>query len=303
MIYLKQFTFPTLHEEIGFLHPPDSLLSDKTVLTHSGSFYPFNVLPNAGLTGTVKFDAITIFYGGNGCGKTTALNIIAEKMHLKRDSLFNSGRFFSDYLDMCRYDEKPFQRYGQFLNQNSRIITSDDVFSFSMKKRDFNKYLFQKTLDVTAEYKALVDSDSRLRSLDDYERWHARNEALKSKSAFLKKRLEREQKEHSNGETAMLYFLERMEHEGLYLLDEPENSLSLENQMNLAEFIEASADCYDCQFIIATHSPIFLALPQARIYDLDNEAKPADSWTKLKSVRMLYDFFEAHKAEFDQGEQ
>ena len=38
--------------------------------------------------------------GVNGCGKTTALNIIAEKLRLKRDSLFNSGRFLNDYLDM-----------------------------------------------------------------------------------------------------------------------------------------------------------------------------------------------------------
>ncbi len=62
-----------------------------------------------------------------------------------------------------------------------------------------------------------------------------------SKSAYLEKVLGREAQERSNGETAMVYFIERMENPGLYLLDEPENSLSFENQIKLAEFIESSA--------------------------------------------------------------
>ena len=298
MIYLKRFTFPSREAETNFLHPPGEMRCNFDTLTHTGSFYPFHIFPNIGHVRTVSFETITIFYGGNGCGKTTALNVIAEKLHLKRDSLFNSGRFFSDFLDMCSYDEEAFRHYGQFLNQNSRIITSDDVFSFSMRQRNFNKQLFKKTLDAAAEYKELIDGDPHLRSLDDYERWSARNKALKSKSAFLKRRLEQEATEHSNGETAMLYFVERMEEEGLYLLDEPENSLSLENQMKLAEFIENSARFFNSQFIIATHSPIFLALSGAKIYDLDNGFKVAGPWTKLRGVRLLYDFFKRHDAEF-----
>lgn len=87
MIYLKRFSFPSMHEELSFLHPGDSLDSDRRPLLHTGSFYPFNVLPYVSLN-KIEFDSITILYGENGCGKTTALNIIAEKLHLKRDSLF-----------------------------------------------------------------------------------------------------------------------------------------------------------------------------------------------------------------------
>lgn len=307
MVYLNEFKFPTKRKEMEFIHPPDltpeevgmGMFKDPTTALHTGSFYPFDILPDRGLY-EIEFETITILYGGNGCGKTTVLNIIAEKLHLKRESLFNSGRFFSDYLKMCEYDERTFQRYGQFLNENSRIITSDDVFEFSMKQREFNKQLFKKTLEVTKEYYKAANSDSLLRSMDDFERWNTRNEALKSKSKFLKKRLEREKEEHSNGETAILYFTERMQEEGLYLLDEPENSLSLENQMKLAEFIESSARFFNCQFIIATHSPIFLALPYAKIYDLDNGSKSVKSWTELSGVRLMYDFFKGHEDEFEQ---
>lgn len=295
MIYLKYFSFTSKQEEREFLYGDSSAGSPMRL--HTGSFYPFEILPDIGIS-TLHFEPITILYGGNGSGKTTVLNVIAEKLHLKRESLFNSGRFFSDYLDMCEYNEEDFRGYSQFLNHNSRIITSDDVFNFSMKRRDFNKQLYQKTLDVTQEYYDIIHGDSNLQSLEDYERWHTRNEAIKSKSAFLKKHLEREKTEQSNGETAMMYFIERMEDEGLYLLDEPENSLSLKNQLTLSEFIASSARVARCQFIIATHSPIFLALSQAKIYDLDNGAKPVDSWTKLEGVRLLHDFFAEHEAEF-----
>lgn len=167
-----------------------------------------------------------------------------------------------------------------------------------MNKRKFNKLLFRKTLDVNEEYRNIINGDKNLHSLEDYDRWHTRNEALKSKSAFLKKHLEQEERENSNGETAMLYFVERMENERLYLLDEPKNSLSLENQITLAKFIESSARYYNSQFIIATHSPIFLSVPQAKIYDFDNNSKVVDSWTKLKSMRLMHDLFMKHASEF-----
>ena len=142
MVYLKGFKFPTKSQELDFIHPPETM-ETITMRLHTGSFYPFEILPDKGLL-AISFESITILYGGNGCGKTTALNVIAEKLHLKRDSLFNSGRFFSDYLDMCKYNEEDFRNYGQFLNQNSRIITSDDVFSFSMKKKGLQQTTVQQ---------------------------------------------------------------------------------------------------------------------------------------------------------------
>lgn len=298
MIYLKEFSFPSLSQELGFLHPGDSLLVDWRPKLHTGSFYPFNVLPKVKLQ-VITFENITVLYGENGSGKTTALNIITEKLRLKRDSLFNSGRFLNDYLDMCKYNEEDFREYAQFFNHNSRIITSDDVFNLSMKKREFNKQLFSKSKDVIEEYCEIRLSSPNLKSLEDFDRWHKRYEAIKGQSSFLKKRLEREEEENSNGEAAIQYFINQMESEGLYLLDEPENSLSVENQMKLADYIHSSARFFNCQFVIATHSPIFLSIPHAKIYNLDDDSKVVDSWTKLKSVRLMFDLFMKHKEEFE----
>ena len=59
----------------------------------------------------------------------------------------------------------------------------------------------------------------------------------------------------SNGESALAVFSERIREDALYLLDEPENSLSPERQLELARFLHDSARFYNCQFVIATHSP------------------------------------------------
>ena len=79
--------------------------------------------------------------------------------------------------------------------------------------------------------------------------------------------------------------------EGLYLLDEPENSLSAKWQSKLAEFIKMSADSCDCQFIIATHSPFLLAIEGAKIYNLDEDYVTISKWHELESTKLYYDLF------------
>lgn len=315
MIYLQGFCFPDERREARFLYPKDKtpdevrncVSKDYRARYHEGSVYPFGILDRNCL-GHVSFDEITIFCGGNGCGKTTALNMIAEKLGLKRDSLFNSGRFLQDYLNLCYYEmdrgedgywrSKMGNDIGICVPVDSRIIVSDDVFAHSMKQRQVNDRIIQGRPEAERQFGDVRDSDYRLRSLADYDRWKERQEILSNKSAFMKKQLGDEAQERSNGETAMLYFLERMENPGLYLLDEPENSLSLENQKALAEFIVTSARFFHCQFIIATHSPIFLSIKGARIYDMDENPVATKMWTEVENVRAMYDFFKAHEDAF-----
>jgi predicted ATPase len=103
----------------------------------------------------------------------------------------------------------------------------------------------------------------------------------------------------SNGESAFLYFTRHIKEGGLYLLDEPENSLSASLQLELAQFLEDSARFYGCQFVIATHSPFLLALKGAKIYDLDRTPVEPCRWTDVPNVRTFYDFFHRHQKEFE----
>lgn len=74
----------------------------------------------------IDFEPVTILYGGNESGKSTALNVISEKAEVTRESIYNKSNFYSDYVNLCeiyREDGMP---------KNSRIITSDDVFDYML---------------------------------------------------------------------------------------------------------------------------------------------------------------------------
>ena len=82
-IYLRDFSFW------------DSIAEDFALARVSETdFYPFQVLSRRGMF-WMEFAPITILYGGNGSGKSTALNIIASRLRLKRDiPLMVTNNFF-----------------------------------------------------------------------------------------------------------------------------------------------------------------------------------------------------------------
>ena len=138
-----------------------------------------------------------------------------------------------------------------------------------------------------------------MKSLDDYEQLKKVVDARsKTQSKYVRDTIGNNIIEHSNGESALQYFSEKIKDNGLYLLDEPENSLSPQRQLELLEFIQNSARFFGCQFIIATHSPFLLALKGALIYDLDERPVDIKKWTELEGVRTYFEFFEKHKNEF-----
>lgn len=259
---------------------------------HYDTFYPFQVLSKHGLT-RLDFEPVTILYGGNGSGKTTALNVIAEKLALDRDTLYNRSNFFEDYTGMCDYEEE------MPIPKESRIITSDDVFDFMLNLRSINDGINLKREQLFADYLEDKYSHFQMKSLDDYERLKKVNMAKrKTKSRYVRENLMDNVREHSNGESAFIYFSEKINENGLYLLDEPENSLSPERQQELLRFLQDSARFFGCQFIIATHSPFLLSMNGAKIYDMDEEPVDVKRWTELENVRAYYDFFKKHEHEF-----
>ncbi len=73
----------------------------------------------------------------------------------------------------------------------------------------------------------------------------------------------------SHGESFLKMVQNNVRPNGLYLLDEPEAALSAQRQLTLmAEICRCASD--DAQFIIATHSPILLGVPNAEIFSFDN---------------------------------
>ena len=284
MIYLEQFSFPSEDKEHDFF-----LAQKRTVYD---SYYPFQVLPRCGLT-KLTFEPVTILYGGNGSGKTTALNVMAEKLRLQRDALYNRSNFFEEYTDLCDYE------VAEIIPNYSRVITSDDVFDSMLNIRSVNEGINAKREELFEEYLDNKHAKFQLKSLDDYEQLKKINwSRRRTQSKYVRENLMDNVREYSNGESALAYFTNQIKEDGLYLLDEPENSLSPERQQELLGFLSDSVRFFGCQFIIATHSPFLLAMPDARIYDLDEKPVRVKPWTELSNVRLYYEFFKRHEQEF-----
>ena len=141
----------------------------------------------------------------------------------------------------------------------------------------------------------------KFRTMEDYERLKKVNEARrKSQSKYIDNNLIKNVREYSNGESSFKYFTEKIKQNSLYLLDEPENSLSPKRQIELMQYIEDSARFYNCQFIISTHSPFLLSMKNVKIYNLDIKPVETSKWTELENVRTYFEFFKRHRHEFEE---
>ena len=286
MVYLDHFTFPDGDREFDYL-----MGIKRKCYT---SYYPFKVLSHHQFE-RIDFEPVTILYGGNGTGKSTALNVIAQKLRLQREAPFNETCFYPDYVDMCQAELR------EDIPEGSRIITSDDVFSYMLTVRDLNEGIDSRRGEMFEEYMDAKHAKFQLSSMEDYEQLRKVVKARKrTQSRYVREELGMNVRTFSNGESAFRYFTEKIGENGLYLLDEPENSLSPKLQIELVQFIEDSARFFGCQFVISTHSPFLLAMRGAKIYDLDEEIVTVKRWTELGNVRAYYDFFMKHRAAFEE---
>lgn len=283
-MYIKSLTLASDNAEINFI-------KDLKQTCYNG-VYPFKIFPMKDLR-HIDFAPITIFYGGNGSGKTTLLNILAEITGVTRHSAFNSSPFFEKYTQMCYLDA------GK-IPMKSQILTSDDVTDYLLDMRYLNKGIDTQRENLFSDYFKKKYRHIQFNSMEDYDELKDTiNARKKSQSQYVREKLMRNVDMQSNGETAMKYYVERITDNALYLIDEPENSLSAARQKELTEFFSESARFFGCQFVIATHSPFFLAIKGAKIYNLDSYPAKVCRWTELENVRTYYDFFKEHENEFD----
>jgi predicted ATPase len=291
------------------------LLNDLTPDEH----YPIGLF-NLKLS-KLDFNDITILYGGNGSGKTTLLNIIAEELSVGRIKKYLRTRLFDFYLKKCYYqlakkENVPFDsidsttlQYAttRLLNElynpdgriqrippKSKFLCSDDIFSHILSVREQNKELEDKKEHIYDDI--YMPQSINCDDPKDLEMLRLAIDARKtSKKQFIRKRVGEMQRQYSNGENALMFFDKQIEENALYLLDEPENSMSPKFQLELKALIEDSVRYKNCQFIIATHSPFLLALKDAKIYNLDASPVTVEKWQELENVRFFYDFFKTHE--------
>ncbi len=286
MLYLKKFELPNRDRE------ENMLMNDCR--TYIQGVYPFNIFPNKELQ-DISFAPITIFYGGNGSGKSTLLNVIAEKIKATRNNPFVGGERFESYLRLCQCE------MTNNIPYEIKTISSDDIFDYVLNIRRINHGLYNRRSEVAKEY--ITGKYRSASEITDYQEMvDAVDARRKTMSRFIRdKVIVKDIQEQSNGESALMYFASYITDNGLYILDEPENSMSASMQIKLAKFIEDSARFFNCQFIIATHSPFILGIKDAVIYDLDSKPAIIKEYANLENMQVYYDFFKLHAAEFEKN--
>ncbi len=239
--------------------------------------FPFCV-PSIASMSALDLDApVVCFVGENGSGKSTLLEAIAIAASLP--SAGSAGRAKDDpTLAEQLWLARALKLIWRTRNNRGLFLRAEDFFGFQLLlKRE--RAEFEETL-------RRMDDEYADRSA--YAKTLAMG-PLKSSLADMDRRYGANPDARSHGEAFLNFFQERLVPRGLYLLDEPEAALSPQRQLTLlAMMFDLVAE--GAQFIIATHSPLLLAYPNARIYSFDDAAIEPIAWEQTEHVRLTRDF-------------
>ena len=257
---------------------------------------------------------ITFLYGENASGKTTLLDLLSDNLKSKREY---GDDFFADVYyyfensfdgavevtvnphDDCVKDMRVAKVSEQF---DSVTIKSNDVFGRISERVEKNRIAEKDIRGVRDKKRELKDkktSQGRICSDDDWKKFKFIYDSHKmTYRKFCDVYAKRKQTMQSNGETALSYFAEKFSKGGLFLLDEPENCLSTSFQLELLEMIEERASD-NCQFVIASHSPVLLSCRDATIYSLESAGARKKHFSELNNMQLLYRLFKAYEGYFE----
>ena len=94
----------------------------------------------------------------------------------------------------------------------------------------------------------------------------------------------------SHGEGFVRFFYERMSRQGMYLMDEPESALSPRRQLQLLSILAAVQTSAASQVIMATHSPILMAVPGASLLEIGHRGLRPVALHETDHFRLYQDF-------------
>lgn len=194
--------------------------------------YPFNLTFTRHLRQLNFHKNVTFIIGENGSGKSTLLEAIAIKVGMNPEGGSKNFNFST---------RESHSNLHEFIKIHKSHIPPENHF-FLRSESYFNLVTEIEKLDAEFSFGPPIINSFGGKSLH----------------------------EQSHGESFFALFTHRFGPNGLYILDEPEAALSLNRQMALLSRIHQLCQ-ENCQFIIATHSPILLSYPEAFIYEI-NEA-------------------------------
>lgn len=197
---------------------------------------------------------ITFLVGENGTGKSTLLEAIAYRLQLP-------------HMDGSGYSKNSFDAARALLPYLELTWQSERSVGFFFRAEDFGDFL-------NSIYRTDASIASQLGDLGENVPKHIVDQMKDSANHQLhhvRKHFGQELDSFSHGEAYLEIMNQKINSRGIYLLDEPEAALSPARQLTLISFINQHLKTYNSQFIIATHSPMLLAFPEATIYEITSE--------------------------------
>jgi len=257
-----------------------NLLTISRQQTESSAF-PFSVPAIRTLAPLDVGTPVTFFVGENGSGKSTLLEGIAAAAKLPAVGSVDVAR--DKTLDAQRRLAKALRLRWAKRATRGFFLRAEDFFGFTKRLARERAELRQQMQDTEAEYRGNERSAYALGLALG---------PLRGSLAGMEQRYGVDLDANSHGQSFLKLFQSRFVPGGLYLLDEPEAPLSPQSQLALLAMI-AEMIAQGAQFIIATHSPILLAFPGARIYTFDRVPIEPVAFEELDHVRITRDFLNA----------
>jgi len=238
--------------------------------------FPFNVPAIRTLPDIEIHPSVTLLVGENGSGKSTLLEAIAAAANLPAVGATETSA--DPTLDAQRDLAASLLLTWNRRTHRGFFLRAEDFFGFQKRVAKLQQELQARIKEVDATY---IDRSGLARGL-------AKGPAVAS-LADIRMRYGENPDARSHGEAFLNLFHGRFVPGGLYLLDEPEAALSPQSQIGLLALLLHMVH-QNAQFIIATHSPILLAYPGARIYSFDHQPVETVEYVDVEHVKLTRDF-------------
>ena len=238
--------------------------------------FPFSV-PAIRALGRIELESpVTFFVGENGSGKSTLLEALAAATALPTVGTVSArnDRTLAEQRKLAR-------RLRLAWSQRSHrgfFLRAEDFFGFTARVREMKEEFSEELARIDVEYEGR----------SDYAKTLAKGPARGSIHA-LEERYGSDLDHNSHGEGFLQLFRARLVAGGLYLLDEPEAALSPQSQLAFIAMLKDAVDA-GSQFVIATHSPILMAVPGARILSFDESPPAYVAFEAIEHVNLMREF-------------
>jgi len=161
------------------------------------------------------------------------------------------------------------------------FLRAEDFFGYTKQLARMRSEMLQRMAELDEEYK---ERSAYAKSLAQG--------PMRASLADMERRYGVDLDANSHGQSFLRLFKSRFVPGGLYLIDEPEAPLSPQSQLALMSLMTEMV-AQDAQFIIATHSPMLLAYPGARIYSFDSVPIAQVEYESIEHVALTRDFLNA----------